>query len=121
MLGSGAGNMMAAGQHQIERQLADLRALRFQEAKSMGWVPAWISIALGSAYFRNGSMGDAEREYREALKADPMLGEAHNNLAVVYMTTKRYQEAWAQIAAAEKADFKVNPQLKEDLRKASKR
>ncbi len=40
-------------------------------------------MALGSAYFRNGTLPDAEREYREALKIDSQVGEAHNNLAVV--------------------------------------
>jgi Tfp pilus assembly protein PilF len=120
MLGTGAGNVIAANQFDIERRLADLRMRRFQGGQSKG-APAWISIALGSAYFRNGSMKDAEREYREALKADPKLGEAHNNLAVVYMSTGRYQDAQAEIEAAEKAAFKVNPQLKEDLKKASAR
>ena len=81
--------------------------------------PAWISLALGSAYFRNGAMADAEREYREALKADAKIGEAHNNLAVVCLLTGRYEEAGMEINAAEGAGFKVNPQLKRDLEKAS--
>jgi Flp pilus assembly protein TadD len=83
--------------------------------------PAWISLALGSAYFRSGSMSDAEREYLAALQADPKLGEAHNNLAVVYMLSGRYPQADAEIKAAEKSGFRVNPQLKEDLKKASVR
>ena len=66
-------------------------------------------------------MMDAEREYLETLKADPKLGEAHNNLAVVYMLTHRYAEADAEIKAAEKSGFRVNPQLKDDLKKASAR
>ena len=64
-------------------------------------------------------MNDAEREYLEALKVDPKLGEAHNNLAVVYLSNGRYQEAQVEIDAAERAAFHVNPQLKEDLKKAS--
>ena len=32
-------------------------------------------------------MPDAEREYREALRVESNLGEAHNNLAVVCMLT----------------------------------
>jgi Flp pilus assembly protein TadD len=64
---------------------------------------------------------DAEREYRAALAVDPKLGEAHNNLAVVCMLTGRYGEAEQEIKAAEKSGFKVNPQLKEDLKKASAR
>ena len=44
----------------------------------------------------------------------------HNNLAVVYMQTGRLAEADAEIKAAEKTGFRVNPQLKEDLKKASR-
>ena len=84
-------------------------------------MPAWISLALGSAYFRSDALPDAEREYRAAIEVDPKLGEAHNNLAVVYMLTQRYAEADAEIKAAEKSGFRVNPQLKEDLKKASAR
>ena len=64
-------------------------------------------------------MTDAEHEYKAALQVDPNAAEAHNNLAVVLMLTRRFDEAEAEIKAAEKAGFRVNPQLKEDLRKAS--
>ena len=82
-------------------------------------VPAWLSLALGSAYFRSNALADAEREYRAAIEVDSKLGEAHNNLAVVYMTTGRYPQADAEVKAAEKNGFRVNPQLKEDIKKAS--
>ncbi len=117
-LGSGRGNVLAGSQHDLERHIADLRLLQ-SRSKGTSGVPPWISVALGSAYFRSGSMNDAEREYLEALKADPKLGEAHNNLAVVYLSNGRYHEAQVEIDAAEKAAFHVNPQLKEDLKKAS--
>lgn len=80
--------------------------------------PAWLSLALGSAYFRTNAVADAEREYKAAIAVDPKLGEAHNNLAVVYLTTNRPTEASAELTAAEKAGFKVNPQLREDVRAA---
>ena len=35
--------------------------------------PAYISVALGSAYFRTSAFADAEREWRAALQADPSL------------------------------------------------
>jgi len=113
--------MLSGGPIDLDRRISDLRARRFHDAKAMPETPAWISLALGSAYFRTGSLTDAEREYRETLKADAKIGEAHNNLAVVYMLTQRYGEAESEIKAAEKAGFKVNPQLKEDLKKASSR
>jgi tetratricopeptide (TPR) repeat protein len=113
--------MLSGGAMELDRRIAEMRATRFHDAKAMPGIPAWISIALGSAYFRSGAMADAEREYRAALVADPKLGEAHNNLAVVCMLTGRYPEADDEIKAAEKAGFKVNPQLKADLKKASAR
>jgi len=45
------------------------------------------------------------------------LGEAHNNLAVLYMQTGRKAEAEEAVKAAERARFRVHPQLKEDIRK----
>jgi len=78
-------------------------------------VPAFVSLALGSAYFRSGKLKEAEREYLSAVSSDPRSGEAHNNLAVVYLETGRLTEAERSVAAAEKAGYKVNPQLKQDI------
>ena len=36
-------------------------------------VPAWVSLALGSAYFRSGQLADAEREYKAAIASDRTL------------------------------------------------
>src|SRR5262249_9108020 len=77
--------------------------------------PAFVSVALGSAYFRAERFADAEREYKAAISADPTAGEAHNNLAVVYMLTGRLDDSAKELALAEKAGFKVNPQFKKDL------
>lgn len=78
-------------------------------------VPAFVSVALGSAYFRGERLADAEREYKAAVDVDPKAGEAHNNLAVVYMLTGRLVESEKEIALAEKSGFRVNPDLKKDL------
>jgi tetratricopeptide (TPR) repeat protein len=74
-------------------------------------VPSWVSLSLGSAYFRNGRLKDAEGAYLEAIRTDAGLGEAHNNLAVVYLETERFTEAQASLRAAKKAGFRVNPEL----------
>ena len=79
--------------------------------------PAFALLALGSAYFRNGELAPAEEQWEAAVTADPKYGEAHNNLAVVYMMTKRKKEAEEAVKAAEKSGFRVNPQLKEDIRR----
>jgi tetratricopeptide (TPR) repeat protein len=78
-------------------------------------LPAELSLALGSAYFRSGRLEDAEREYKAAVDVRPKLGQAHNNLAVVYVMTGRPAEAKEAVKLAEKAGFRVNPELKKDI------
>lgn len=112
----------AAAQANIRTIEMRIRAMKDAKHRATGGAPgptpAWLSLALGSAHFRTDALPDAEREYRAAIAVDPRLGEAHNNLAVVYMLTGRISDADAEVKAAEKTGFKVNPQLKEDIKKA---
>jgi len=77
--------------------------------------PAEISLALAGAWFRQGNVEEAEKENRNALKSRPDYGQAHNNLAVIYMMTGRFPGARAAVERAEKTGFAVNPRLKEEL------
>ena len=101
----------------IEMRIRAMKDAKHRALDGPEPTPAWLSLALGSAYFRSDALPDAERAYRAAIEVDPKLGEAHNNLAVVYMMTGRMAEAEGEVKAAEKAGFKVNPQLKEDIKK----
>lgn len=83
-------------------------------------VPAWVSLSLGSAYFRSGKLADAEREYKAAIESDRRAGEALNNLAVVYLETRRYELANTTLQAAKKTGFKVNPELERAIREKAK-
>jgi tetratricopeptide (TPR) repeat protein len=83
-------------------------------------VPSFVSMALGSAFFRLGRLADAEREYKATIAADPKTGEAYSNLAVVYLETGRFDEAEKAVKAAEKSGFKVNPMLKDDIKAKKK-
>ena len=83
-------------------------------------VPAWVSLSLGSAYFRAGKLPEAETEYKAAIASDPRSGEAHSNLAVVYLETERFNDALAEINAAKKIGFKVNPELEKVIREKAK-
>ena len=84
-------------------------------------VPAYVSLSLGSALFRAGKLPEAEREYKEAIAADPKSGEAYNNLAVVYLETGRFEEADRALAAAERAGRTVHPELKKAIKERVKR
>ena len=115
---------------QVQEQLRQVQEARrqMQDAISRGndvslvenTVPAWVSLSLGSAYFRSGKLADAEREYKATIATDAKSGEALNNLAVVYLETGRIGEAEASLKAAKKAGFKVNPQLEQDIRDRKK-
>lgn len=83
-------------------------------------VPAYVSTALGSAYFRMGNLAAAEKQYKAAVEADAKAGEAYSNLAVVYMETGRLDDAEKSIKAAENVGFKVHPQLKEEVKNRRK-
>jgi tetratricopeptide (TPR) repeat protein len=94
-----------------KRQIADAeRQITAEKA-----VPAYVSLALGSALFRAGRMAEAEQAYVATVAADPKVGEAHNNLAVVYLETGRYAEAEKAVKAAEAAGLRVQPALKEEI------
>ena len=81
-----------------------------------GGVPAFVHLALGSAYFRIERWADAEREYKRATEIDPKSGEAFNNLAALYLQLGRPKEAEEAVKAAERVGFKVHPQLKADIK-----
>jgi tetratricopeptide (TPR) repeat protein len=79
-------------------------------------VPSFVSLSLGSAYFRSERFDEAEHQYRAAISADAKAGEAHNNLAVILMMKAQYADALAELKAAEKAGFRVNPELKDQIK-----
>jgi tetratricopeptide (TPR) repeat protein len=102
----------------VEARIQDLE--RQRTSNQSGFVaPAEVSLALGSAYFRNNQFPDAEREWRAATDANPKLGEAHNNLAALYAITGRKTDAESAVKAAEKAGYRVHPKLKEDIKRMS--
>jgi Tfp pilus assembly protein PilF len=84
-------------------------------------VPAFVTLSFGSAYFRAGRFADAERDFEATVAADPKAGEAHNNLAVVYLETRRYSEAEASLQSAKRAGFRVHPDLERQIRDRRKR
>jgi Tfp pilus assembly protein PilF len=96
-----------------KRQVEDLD--RAKDLTPDRVVPAFVSLSLGSAYFRLGKLPEAEQAYLAAVAADPKTGEAHNNLAVVYYQTGRYAQAKTALRAAEKAGVKVHPELKAEI------
>lgn len=116
-LARGGASVSGAYAVDLENRLRTLEAMDGRDRRERAPVPGEIMLALGSAYFRQDKLADAEVEWKAAVEATPKLGEAHNNLAVVYMMTGRKKEAEEAVKLAERAGFRVNPGLKDDIRK----
>jgi len=117
--GGGPSQTLSLYLQHLQRDLRDLEQARARNTTNIVLapeVPFYVSMSLGAAYFRLQRFADAEREYKAAIAANPNSGETHNNLAVLYMLTDRFDEAANAIAAAEKTGYKVNPGLKEELK-----
>ncbi len=122
----GAGTAAAgrpAGNTEVQELKQQIRALQGERdpgpvTAEPAAVPSFVSLALGSAYFRVERLPDAEREFRAAIAVDPKFGEAHSNLALVCLLTGRAAEAQDHVRVAEEAKFQVNPELKRQIRAA---
>lgn len=99
---------------QLEKRLAELEK---STLPSESWVPPGVTMALGSAYFQAGALAEAEQEFLAVLRQDPSSGDAENNLAVLYTSMGRLDEAEAAVQRAEKAGLKVSPRLKDEIRR----
>lgn len=84
-------------------------------------VPAEVYLAQGSAYHRQNKLAQAERAYLQALQVKPQLGAAYNNLAVVYLTTGRLDDAEQAMRKAKACGTRVSTQFQDDLRDAQRR
>jgi tetratricopeptide (TPR) repeat protein len=100
----------------MEKYISDLERRR-SSLDGPFQAPPLVLLALGSAHFRNGDSGRAEFYWREAVRIDDSVGEAWNNLAAVYASSGRRREAEVAVASAERAGFRINPQLKEEIQK----
>jgi thioredoxin-like negative regulator of GroEL len=112
-----SGQVKSAGADRVHRLEERIREL--EQMKSRGGievaVPPEVSFALGTALLQVGRLEEAEQELLEVVRAHAGRGDAHNNLAAVYLAQQRWDEAAEQIRLAEEAGVVVNPQMKRDL------
>jgi tetratricopeptide (TPR) repeat protein len=105
---------------QIQQRIDELQRNRRKGGADAVSVPAEVLVSLGSAYFRQGKLAEAEKQWKAAADANPRIGEAHNNLAALYMMSDQLDAAERELKLAEKAGYSVNPRLKDDIKKARK-
>jgi tetratricopeptide (TPR) repeat protein len=115
-----ASGQVRVGQPQIKQTQLEQRIQELERSRSTlstnFEVPATVLLSLGSAHFRNGDRAAAERHWSEAVKVNSRLGEAWNNLAVIHLGAGRKKEAEEAVRNAERAGFRVNPRLKDDIK-----
>lgn len=78
-------------------------------------VPPEVFFLLGTARMNLERFDEAIRDFEAALSRRSAYGEAHNNLAVIYLYRKDYPRAWKHVHAAELAGVRVNPQFRAEL------
>ena len=111
---------LGLGATQLDQQLHNLERSR-TSIEGPFQPPAEVLLALGSALFHNDQVEQAEFEWLAAIQVNAKLGEAHNNLAVLYMRTGRLTAAAKELRLAERSGVRVNPQFKKDLKEATAR
>ena len=109
------GNTRDGERVKLEESIRELERQKSRGGELDAEVPAEVSLATGSAHFRLGHSKEAEAEFRDAIRKNAKLGEAHNNLAVLLMLDGRYEEAEKELTAAASSGFAVNPKLREEL------
>ena len=107
--GGGADRVM-----QLEARIRELEQMKNRDPVRIE-VPPEISFALGTAYLQVGQLDEAERELLTVLRTNPDSGEAHNNLAAVYLAQSRFEEAAERVRLAEAGGARVSPQMKADI------
>ena len=105
---------------QLQDRLRVLEGARLRGKEQVLKVPAGLMLGLGSAHFRSGDMAEAQAAFVEAVEIDPKLGPAHNNLAVMYMLSGRFDEARQEVRRAEKAGTRVADTFKQELERRAR-
>ena len=115
-----ASGQVRVGQPQIKQTQLEQRIQELERSRSTlsanFEVPATVLLSLGSAHFRNGDRAAAERHWSDAVQINSKLGEAWNNLAVIHLGAGRKKDAEDAVKNAERAGFRVNPRLRDDIR-----
>jgi tetratricopeptide (TPR) repeat protein len=117
---SGAGRIDLSQEVQLQDRLRVLEGARMRGKENVVTVPAGLMLGLGSAHFRSGRLAEAQAAFLEAVKIDPKLGPAHNNLAVMYMLSGQFEDAKQAVKRAEKAGTRVADSFKQELERRAR-
>ena len=112
-------NQAQGADAKIEQNLAMIERLEQEQKKMLTRdgtpIPAEVYFLTGNARMNLERFDEAIQDLKQALVLRPNYGEAHNNLAVIYLYRKDYPNAWIHVHAAEASGVRVNPQFRMEL------
>lgn len=103
---------------QLETKLGTIDSRLAEPLPEEKKVPADYFYLHGNIYFKLKKFQDAHNQYLESIKHDPKHEKAYNNLINIYFMAKQYKKAMEFVENAELTGLKINPKLKEAIRKA---
>ncbi len=81
-------------------------------------IPADYFYLHGNVLFKMKKFQEAFAQYTEAIRINPQYGDAYNNLANLYYTSKQYQKALDCLNQARDNGAKINPEFRKAVLKA---
>ncbi len=82
---------------------------------------SWFYYNVGLAYLQRREFEQAILLFNKSLEINPNYAEAYMNRGRAYYFKGEYDKSWEDIKGAQDLDYKIPPDLLEDLRKASGR
>jgi|GEM_PF-2886681 len=89
----------------------------FLEALELDSSHARTHANIGAAFFDKGMIEDAEMAFRKAIELDPALPEPHYNLALLHLSRREYDRAWAEAKNTMDLGMKTAQALLEQIEK----
>lgn len=111
-------DQMLVGDRLMDARQPELALRAYYRAASMQGLTPDILNAIGAANLKLGRIGQAERQFRQALRLDPVHVPALNNLGVALMEQGAFGEARRQFEAAFAHDSGQSDAIRENLRRA---
>lgn len=115
---------IAAGENELTKIAEEISRLE-EEADRPPTVnmeiPADYHYVHGNILLKLERIREAQALYEKAVEIDPEHGEAHNNLAAIFFSDQKYQEALEYLEKAESFGASIQPEFKQRLLDALKK
>ncbi|MGD8536286.1 MAG: tetratricopeptide repeat protein, partial [Candidatus Aminicenantes bacterium] len=72
-------------------------------------------LNLGNLYFKKNLLSDSAFHYNKAIEINPHIGQAYNNLALIFLNQRKYSLALEYTEMAEQRGSQVHPEIKKRI------